>query len=180
MLASLKFVIYVLVILFITILFFVAIANLFDGNWVPAIVLAALGLFLTKQARHLLVKEKHAPRAVMEEEHAPQVILGEVQKHAPQVALERQVIMDEEEEEVGEIVVEQEVEVPRRRSRYISNKVRGEVWARDEGACVECGSNVDLHFDHIVPWSKGGGNHAENIQLLCQSCNLKKNNRIGE
>ncbi len=64
------------------------------------------------------------------------------------------------------------------RSRYISNRVKGEVWARDSGRCVECGSNVDLQFDHVIPYSFGGGNHAANIQLLCKSCNLKKSNKI--
>ena len=52
------------------------------------------------------------------------------------------------------------------------------VWARDGGACVRCGSKKELHFDHIIPVVKGGGNDEANIQILCQPCNLKKADKI--
>jgi len=52
------------------------------------------------------------------------------------------------------------------------------VWHRDGGACVKCGVKENLHFDHIIPVSKGGGSTAANIQLLCGSCNLKKSDKI--
>jgi len=52
------------------------------------------------------------------------------------------------------------------------------VWARDGGACVRCGSKQDLHFDHVIPVSKGGGNLGVNIQILCQPCNLRKADKI--
>jgi hypothetical protein len=52
------------------------------------------------------------------------------------------------------------------------------VWARDGGACVRCGSKKELHFDHIIPVAKGGGNNEANIQILCQPCNLKKADKI--
>jgi len=52
------------------------------------------------------------------------------------------------------------------------------VWARDGGCCVRCGSRQDLHFDHVIPVNKGGGNSEENIQILCQLCNLKKSDKI--
>lgn len=56
--------------------------------------------------------------------------------------------------------------------------VRHEVWRRDEGKCVSCGSREKLEFDHIIPVSKGGSNTARNIELLCESCNRKKSNKI--
>lgn len=52
------------------------------------------------------------------------------------------------------------------------------VWVRDDGKCVECGSREDLEFDHIIPFSKGGANTVDNIQILCKKCNLKKSDKI--
>jgi 5-methylcytosine-specific restriction endonuclease McrA len=46
------------------------------------------------------------------------------------------------------------------------------VWQRDKGRCAACGSNQDLEFNYIIPYSKGGLSTDENIQLLCQNCNL--------
>ena len=47
------------------------------------------------------------------------------------------------------------------------------------GRCVQCGSTDNLHFDHILPFSKGGTSlKAENIQLLCARYNLKKSDKI--
>lgn len=62
--------------------------------------------------------------------------------------------------------------------RYISSQVKNDVWRRDRGRCSQCGSNEKLEYDHIIPFSKGGSNTARNIQLLCESCNRMKNNKI--
>jgi hypothetical protein len=56
----------------------------------------------------------------------------------------------------------------------IPEKTRIEVWRRDEGKCVQCGSKERLEYDHIIPISKGGSNTARNIQLLCEKCNRSK------
>ncbi|MBK6688349.1 MAG: HNH endonuclease [Deltaproteobacteria bacterium] len=56
----------------------------------------------------------------------------------------------------------------------IPEAVRTEVWRRDAGRCVTCGSNQNLEFDHIIPVSKGGATSARNLQLLCKPCNLTK------
>ena len=53
------------------------------------------------------------------------------------------------------------------------------IWNRDGGACVKCGSSENLAFDHIIPHSLGGSNARRNLQLLCDSCNSKKGNKIG-
>ena len=64
-------------------------------------------------------------------------------------------------------------------ARLIPSKVKAEVWNRDGGKCVECGSEEHLHFDHILPYSKGGTSlYAENIQLLCAKHNLAKSDKI--
>ncbi len=61
----------------------------------------------------------------------------------------------------------------------ISGKVKKEVWNRDKGKCVKCGSRDKLEYDHIIPASKGGSNTARNIELLCEKCNRKKTDKIG-
>lgn len=60
----------------------------------------------------------------------------------------------------------------------IPEAVRHEVWRRDQGRCVECGSQERLEFDHLIPHSKGGSNTARNIRLLCEPCNRAKSDRI--
>jgi hypothetical protein len=52
------------------------------------------------------------------------------------------------------------------------------VWQRDHGRCVKCGSNIELQFDHIIPFSLGGASTPENLQILCGSCNRAKSNSI--
>jgi len=61
-----------------------------------------------------------------------------------------------------------------RNSRTIPQDVKIHVSARDQGMCVQCGSTEDLHFDHKIPWSRGGTNTVNNIQLLCGPCNRRK------
>ncbi len=56
------------------------------------------------------------------------------------------------------------------------------VLARDNWTCKSCGRStrvdrVRLHVDHIVPRSKGGSDDPENLQTLCEKCNLGKGNR---
>ena len=40
----------------------------------------------------------------------------------------------------------------------IPDDVRLYVWQRDQGKCVQCGSQEKLEYDHIIPVSRGGGN----------------------
>jgi hypothetical protein len=65
------------------------------------------------------------------------------------------------------------------RSRHISQDVKDQVWRRDQGRCVECGSQERLEFDHIIPFARGGANTYRNIQLLCEPCNRTKSASIG-
>lgn len=50
----------------------------------------------------------------------------------------------------------------------ISQHVKAEVWARDGGACRQCGSDVagrlSLEFDHIIPVALGGATSTENLR----------------
>jgi hypothetical protein len=62
--------------------------------------------------------------------------------------------------------------------RTIPPEVRTEVWRRDMGKCVQCGSKERLEYDHIIPFARGGSNTIRNIQLLCESCNRRKASQI--
>ena len=61
----------------------------------------------------------------------------------------------------------------------IPQDVKDKVWNRDNGKCIQCGSNENLEFDHIIPVSKGGANTYRNLQLLCEHCNRSKSDNIG-
>jgi len=61
-------------------------------------------------------------------------------------------------------------------SRYVPETTKKIVYNRDAGRCKCCGSTTDLEFDHVIPFSCGGGNEAFNVQLLCLSCNRSKSN----
>jgi len=67
----------------------------------------------------------------------------------------------------------------RPRTRIIPSSVKKLVWERDKGKCVLCGANDELHFDHDVPYSKGGASVSfENVRILCARHNLQKSNKI--
>lgn len=64
-------------------------------------------------------------------------------------------------------------------NRVIPSAVKLEVWQRDKGQCVLCGSKENLHFDHDLPYSKGGSSlTALNIRLLCANHNPSKGAKI--
>lgn len=72
----------------------------------------------------------------------------------------------------------EQLDKPRQRDR-IAQAVRIEVWQRDGGRCVECESQANLEFDHIIPFAMGGSNTARNLQLLCGDCNRRKGMTLG-
>lgn len=61
-------------------------------------------------------------------------------------------------------------------------RLRFKVLQRDNFSCKACGRSpakvptIELHVDHILPWSKGGETIIENLQTLCSVCNLGKGN----
>lgn len=67
-----------------------------------------------------------------------------------------------------------------RTSRKINWRIRAKILIRDNCICKMCGASpaknpdVDLHVDHIIPWTKGGETVIENLQTLCSICNIGK------
>lgn len=56
----------------------------------------------------------------------------------------------------------------------IPEDVKRLVYERDMGRCLACGSDELIQYDHVVPWSMGGGNEPLNIRLLCAECNRRQ------
>jgi hypothetical protein len=57
--------------------------------------------------------------------------------------------------------------------------VKRAVFARDGGACQQCGESFDIQYDHVIPLAMGGSSTIENLQLLCGSCNRRKGATLG-
>jgi 5-methylcytosine-specific restriction endonuclease McrA len=67
-----------------------------------------------------------------------------------------------------------------KRARHIPNSVRNDVLARDGYQCVYCGASDNLAIDHIFPFSRGGSNTSDNLQVLCRSCNSTKGASVAD
>jgi len=70
----------------------------------------------------------------------------------------------------------------RRTRREISDRQRFRILVRDGLRCKSCGASplvqpgIELHIDHILPWSKGGEATDDNLETKCKQCNLGKGN----
>ena len=70
----------------------------------------------------------------------------------------------------------------RRTNRNISDRMRFRILSRDGFTCQSCGASpitkrgIELHVDHIMPWSKGGETTDDNLESKCKRCNLGKGN----
>lgn len=70
----------------------------------------------------------------------------------------------------------------KRERNKLSAGLRYDILKRDKFKCCSCGSSIDdgvkLHVDHIIPLSCGGKTEFNNLQTLCERCNLGKSNKI--
>ena len=55
-----------------------------------------------------------------------------------------------------------------------------EIYQRDGGKCVYCGTTEKLGLDHLIPLIKGGDNEIDNLVLACKQCNAGKSGRLIE
>lgn len=64
--------------------------------------------------------------------------------------------------------------------RAFDDRMKRAAYERQGGVCPYCGEHFELsemQADHIKPWAKGGPTTAENCQMLCRDCNLKKSDQ---
>lgn len=70
--------------------------------------------------------------------------------------------------------------VRKRGPRNINWRLRALVLMRDGGRCQLCGAEAKdgakLHIDHVIPWANGGETKLDNLQALCEVCNIGKSN----
>lgn len=90
------------------------------------------------------------------------------------LVFKRQLRRERELEHAHAVMAAQSVADPARRREPIPDDVRRLVFRRDHGRCVACASGELIQYDHLIPFSLGGSNEPENLQLLCASCNREK------
>ena len=67
--------------------------------------------------------------------------------------------------------------IDKKKRKYVSDEIKEAVYERDNGSCKNCGAKEELQYDHIIPFSRGGNDTIDNLQILCRSCNLTKSNK---
>jgi len=71
----------------------------------------------------------------------------------------------------------------RRTPRNVNWRLRAQVLMRDSAKCRLCGATpadgAKLQVDHVQPWSKGGETTTDNLQILCEVCNIGKSDLVG-
>lgn len=51
------------------------------------------------------------------------------------------------------------------------------ILVKEENRCAYCGKKDNLHWEHIIPKSRGGPDTMDNMVLACQKCNLEKGDK---
>ncbi len=78
----------------------------------------------------------------------------------------------------------EETQNSQRTGRAANLRLRFQVLKRDNFRCCACGKSpsafpgLHLHVDHILAWANGGETVLENLQTLCEPCNLGKGDAL--
>lgn len=115
---------------------------------------------------------------IQEQEEQERLFIESEKEKIKQQILEKQRKKELRKKAIEELREEGLIERIKKREP-IPQDIQDAVWRRDNGRCVKCGSQENLEFDHIIPFSKGGSNSIRNLQLLCEKCNREKSNHIG-
>ena len=71
-------------------------------------------------------------------------------------------------------------EAIREEAMMLNDSIKRKVFDRDGKICAVCGSTEKLCVDHIFPVSRGGFTQMDNLQVLCEKCNIQKSNMTME
>ena len=66
----------------------------------------------------------------------------------------------------------------RRAGGSITQAQWGAILLRHGGGCAQCGSDKEIHMDHIIPVARGGKTEPANLQPLCRPCNQSKGAKL--
>lgn len=164
------------------------------GSWNRAIELAGLEVTVAQKYTEQelfenilniwMVKGKQPTRRDMDDKELSIISSGAYQRRFNSwvIALQSFVkYMEESNDEItNKVILNNDPQVIYKKSRDPSLRLRYKILTRDNYSCKKCGSSpakdskVKLHIDHIIPWSKGGETSIENLETLCDKCNLGK------
>jgi len=85
--------------------------------------------------------------------------------------------LENETEDAPLIILKNETVFKHKTKRFPNERLKVRVLMRDGNKCRLCGITLtgdNIHFDHIIPWKKGGETVLENLQILCAPHNLAK------
>lgn len=91
------------------------------------------------------------------------------------------VYIDTLEKKLKWLSIDHEPVTEKETGRSIPSRLRFNVLKRDNFTCQYCGRkapDVELHIDHIIPWSKVKEHKIENLQVACSDCNLGKSDKL--
>lgn len=164
------------------------------GSWNRAIELVGLEVTVAQKYTEQelfenilniwMVKGKQPTRRDMDDKKLSIISSGAYQRRFNSWVIALQLFvkyMEESNDEIAnKVILNNNPQVIYKKSRDPSLRLRYKILTRDNYSCKKCGSSpakdskVKLHIDHIIPWSKGGETNIENLETLCNKCNLGK------
>ena len=91
------------------------------------------------------------------------------------------IYLDTLEKKLKWLSIDHEPIVEKNLRRSIPAGMRFNVLRRDNFTCQYCGRSapdVELHIDHVIPWSKVKEHKIDNLKVACSDCNLGKSDKL--
>ena len=68
--------------------------------------------------------------------------------------------------------------LPNTKRPTIGRALRDRIDRRDGSACVYCGRDQGLVYDHVFPFAQGGSTTYDNLVVACGACNALAGDRV--